>query len=55
LGKYPRTGLVAPGSKPCGGKNLGGIPDVYHPDFVDHVNVTEYRGHEGARRFWTES
>ena len=34
----------------CSGKNLGGIPDVYHPDFVDHVNTLEYRGHEGARR-----
>jgi predicted ester cyclase len=34
----------------CSGKNLGGIPDVYHPEFVDHVNGLEYRGHEGARR-----
>ena len=34
----------------CSGRNLGGIPDVYHPDFVDHVNALEYRGHEGARR-----
>lgn len=34
----------------CSGKNLAGIPDVYHPDFVDHVNASEYRGHEGARR-----
>jgi predicted ester cyclase len=34
----------------CSGKNLGGIPDVYHPNFVDHVNAVEYRGHEGARR-----
>lgn len=34
----------------CSGKNLGGIPDVYHADFVDHVNTLEYRGHEGARR-----
>lgn len=34
----------------CSGKNLGGIPDVYHPDFVDHVNALEYRGHDGARR-----
>jgi predicted ester cyclase len=34
----------------CSGKDLGGIPDVYHPDFVDHVNTLEYRGHEGARR-----
>jgi predicted ester cyclase len=34
----------------CSGKNLDGIPDVYHPDFVDHVNALEYRGHDGARR-----
>jgi predicted ester cyclase len=34
----------------CSGKNLEGIPDVYHPDFVDHVNALEYRGHGGARR-----
>jgi predicted ester cyclase len=34
----------------CSGKNLEGIPAVYHPDFVDHVNALEYRGHDGARR-----
>ena len=34
----------------CSGKDLGGIPDVYHSEFVDHVNALEYRGHEGARR-----
>lgn len=34
----------------CSGRNLGGISDVYHPDFVDHVNALEYRGHDGARR-----
>lgn len=34
----------------CSGKDLGGIPDVYHQDFVDHVNALEYRGHEGAHR-----
>jgi predicted ester cyclase len=34
----------------CSGRDLAGIPDVYHHDFVDHVNVLEYRGHEGARR-----
>jgi predicted ester cyclase len=34
----------------CSGKNLERIPDVYHPDFVDHVNALEYRGHDGARR-----
>jgi ubiquinone/menaquinone biosynthesis C-methylase UbiE/predicted ester cyclase len=34
----------------CSGKNLNGIPRVYHPDFVDHVNRLTYRGHDGARR-----
>ena len=34
----------------CSGKDLAGIPDVYHSEFVDHVNALEYRGHEGARR-----
>ena len=34
----------------CSGKDLGGIPDVYHPEFLDHVNALEYRGYEGARR-----
>lgn len=34
----------------CSGKDLGGIPDVYHSEFVDHVNALEYQGHDGARR-----
>ena len=34
----------------CSGKDLAGIPDVYHSEFIDHVNALEYRGHEGARR-----
>jgi SAM-dependent methyltransferase/predicted ester cyclase len=34
----------------CSGRDLDGIPRVYHPDFVDHVNRLTYRGHEGARR-----
>lgn len=34
----------------CSGKNLGGIPGVYHPEFIDHVNAMEYRGHDGARQ-----
>jgi ubiquinone/menaquinone biosynthesis C-methylase UbiE/predicted ester cyclase len=34
----------------CSGRDLEGISRVYHPDFVDHVNGLEYRGHEGARR-----
>jgi predicted ester cyclase len=33
----------------CSGKDLDRIPAVYHPEFVDHVNALEYRGHEGAR------
>jgi predicted ester cyclase len=33
----------------CSGKRLEDLPDVYHPEFVDHVNALEYRGHEGAR------
>jgi predicted ester cyclase len=34
----------------CSGKDLASLPDLYHPDFVDHVNAREYRGHEGARQ-----
>ena len=34
----------------CSGRNLDGISSVYHPEFVDHVNRLEYRGHDGARR-----
>jgi predicted ester cyclase len=34
----------------CSGRDLGALPDVYHADFVDHVNALEYRGHDGARR-----
>jgi predicted ester cyclase len=34
----------------CSGRKLGALADVYHPDFVDHVNALEYHGHEGARR-----
>jgi predicted ester cyclase len=34
----------------CSGKDLGGIPDVYHDEFIDHVNALEYRGHDGARQ-----
>jgi predicted ester cyclase len=34
----------------CSGRDLDGIRDVYHPEFVDHVNARTYRGHEGARR-----
>jgi hypothetical protein len=34
----------------CSGRDLDGIASVYHPEFVDHVNRLEYRGHDGARR-----
>ena len=34
----------------CSGRHLNEIPDVYHPEFVDHVNALEYRGHDGARQ-----
>lgn len=34
----------------CSGRDLAALPEVYHPDFVDHVNSLVYRGHEGARR-----
>jgi ubiquinone/menaquinone biosynthesis C-methylase UbiE/predicted ester cyclase len=34
----------------CSGRDLDSIASVYHPDFVDHVNRLEYRGHDGARR-----
>ena len=33
----------------CSGQDLDGIASVYHPEFVDHVNRLEYRGHDGAR------
>ena len=31
-------------------RTSAGSPNIYHPDFVDHVNALEYRGHDGARR-----
>jgi predicted ester cyclase len=34
----------------CSGRDPDGLALVYHPDFVDHVNALEYRGHEGARQ-----
>jgi predicted ester cyclase len=33
----------------CSGRDPDGLPLVYHPEFVDHVNAREYRGHAGAR------
>jgi len=34
----------------CSGRSLAAVADFYHPEFVDHVNALEYRGHEGVRR-----
>jgi SnoaL-like polyketide cyclase len=34
----------------CSGIRVAGAPDYYSSQFVDHVNGTEYRGHEGIRR-----
>ncbi len=34
----------------CSGRDPAGIAEVYHPQFVDHVNALEYHGTEGARR-----
>jgi predicted ester cyclase len=34
----------------CSGRDPEGLPHVYHPEFVDHVNALVYRGHDGARR-----
>lgn len=31
-------------------RDRAGIAEVYHPQFVDHVNALEYRGTEGARQ-----
>jgi predicted ester cyclase len=33
----------------CSGRHLDDLAEVYHPEFVDHVNAREYRGHDGAR------
>ncbi len=34
----------------CSGRDRAGIAEVYHPQFVDHVNALEYHGTEGARQ-----
>jgi predicted ester cyclase len=34
----------------CSGRDQAGVSEVYHPQFVDHVNAFEYHGTEGARR-----
>lgn len=34
----------------CSGRELDRVGEVYHPQFVDHVNALEYHGLEGARK-----
>lgn len=34
----------------CSGQDPAGIAEVYHPQFVDHVNALEYHGTDGARQ-----
>ena len=34
----------------CSGRELDRVGEVYHPQFVDHVNALEYRGLHGARK-----
>jgi predicted ester cyclase len=34
----------------CSGRDPAGIAEVYHPQFVDHVNALEYHGIDGARQ-----
>jgi predicted ester cyclase len=34
----------------CSGREIAHAGDVYHHDFVDHVNAMEYRGLDGARQ-----
>src|SRR4051794_23474123 len=34
----------------CSGERLADVGEYYSRDFVDHVNASEYRGLEGARR-----
>jgi predicted ester cyclase len=34
----------------CSGRELDRVAEVYHPQFVDHVNAVEYRGLAGARK-----
>ena len=34
----------------CSGSDASAAVGVYSPDFHDHVNASEYRGHEGIRR-----
>ena len=34
----------------CSARELDSVGEVYHPQFVDHVNALEYHGLDGARR-----
>jgi predicted ester cyclase len=34
----------------CSGRELESVGEVYHPQFVDHVNALEYHGLAGARK-----
>ena len=34
----------------CSGRELDRVAEVYHPQFVDHVNALEYHGLAGARK-----
>ena len=34
----------------CSGRELERVGDVYHPQFVDHLNASEYHGLAGARK-----
>jgi predicted ester cyclase len=34
----------------CSGQDPAGIAEVYHRQFVDHVNALEYHGTDGARQ-----
>jgi predicted ester cyclase len=34
----------------CSGRNEQGFDEVYHPEFLDHVNDSVYRGRAGARK-----
>lgn len=34
----------------CSGRDLASVTEVYHQQFVDHVNSLEYHGTEGAQK-----
>lgn len=34
----------------CSGRELASVAEVYHPQFVGHVNALEYQGLHGARK-----